>query len=170
VAAGPAGERVLVNFFYAQPVGHGIEALHYCLGHHTAEPAREISVALNSATAVELAGFCPFVAHTYAIEHPLRLNLPQRARTMAATRWAAHDAANPAGGRIALMPAGSGPAELYPSRGSWLAGRFSPIRHARSTASTSRSPSSSPWCRAATCSCPHTPASAWPRWPWAPRG
>jgi hypothetical protein len=25
-------ERVLVNFFYAQPVGHAIEALHYCLG------------------------------------------------------------------------------------------------------------------------------------------
>jgi hypothetical protein len=29
-------ERVLVNFFYAPPVGHAIEALHYCLGHHDA--------------------------------------------------------------------------------------------------------------------------------------
>jgi hypothetical protein len=25
-------ERLLVNFFYAQPVGHAVEALHYCLG------------------------------------------------------------------------------------------------------------------------------------------
>jgi hypothetical protein len=184
---------VLVNFFYAHPVGHAVEALHYCLGHHVADPAREISVALNAATAVELADFCPFVAHTYAIHHPLlepcpdsaarqasipadwdwvlddfrrhqdvqlqmfpglsdyyrtsderlraasgrttvaadppgyvphqqlRLDLPQAARTMAEARWAAHDAGDRNGGRIALMPAGSGPAALYPSRTSWLA-------------------------------------------------
>ncbi len=189
----PGGERVLVNFFYAPPVGHAIEALHYCLGHHVADPSREIAVALNAATAVELAGFCPFVAHTYPIEHPLletcrdsgarqagipeqwdwvlddfrrhqdvqlqmfpglrdyyrasderlhavrgrttvaadppgyaahqqlRLDLPETARTAAAARWAAHGAGDPAGERIALMPAGSGPAALYPSRTSWLA-------------------------------------------------
>jgi hypothetical protein len=64
-------ERLLVNFFYTPPVGHAVEALHYCLDHHLADPTREISVALNAATAVELAGFCPFVANTYAIEHPL---------------------------------------------------------------------------------------------------
>jgi hypothetical protein len=183
---------MLANFFYAHPVGHAIEALHYCLGHHVAEPAREISVALNAATAVELARLCSFVARTYAIEHSLldpcpdsaerqatipeqwdwvlddfrrhqdvqlqmfpglrdyyrasdrrlrvacgrttvaadppgyvphqqlRLELPQPARATAAARWAAHDG-DLAGGRIALMPAGSGPAELYPSRASWLA-------------------------------------------------
>jgi hypothetical protein len=187
------GERVLVNFFYAHPVGHAIEALHYCLGHHAADPGREISVALNAATAVELAGFCPFVAHAYAIAHPLlepcpdsaarqsaipqqwdwilddfrrhqdiqlqmfpglrdyyrasdgrlraargrttvaadppgyvphqqlRLDLPRAARAMAETRWAAHGSSDHSIGRIALMPAGSGPAELYPSRTSWLA-------------------------------------------------
>ncbi len=68
---GTSGERLLVNFFYAHPVGHAVEALHYCLGHHLADPRREVSVALNAATAVELAGFCPFVSETYAIEHPL---------------------------------------------------------------------------------------------------
>ena len=63
-------ERVLANFFYAQPVGHAVEALHYCLGHHAADPEREIAVALNADTAVGLAGYCPFVSASYAIEHP----------------------------------------------------------------------------------------------------
>ena len=63
-------ERVLVNFFYAQPVGHAVEALHYAHGHHAADPARELSVALNAATATELADLCPFVAHAYAVDHP----------------------------------------------------------------------------------------------------
>jgi hypothetical protein len=61
---------ILVNFFYAQPVGHAVEALHYAHGHHAADPARRISVALNAATAVELAELCPFVEHAYAIDHP----------------------------------------------------------------------------------------------------
>jgi hypothetical protein len=39
-------------------------------GHHKADPSREISVALNAATAVELADLCPFVENAYAIEHP----------------------------------------------------------------------------------------------------
>jgi hypothetical protein len=64
-------EGLLVNFFYAPPVGHVVEALHYCLGHHLADPTREVAVALNAASPVELAGFCPFVSETYAVEHPL---------------------------------------------------------------------------------------------------
>jgi len=64
------GDRLLVNFFYAQQLGHAIEALHYCLGYHAADRSREISVALNAATPVELAGYCPFLAGAYAIEHP----------------------------------------------------------------------------------------------------
>ena len=36
-----------------------------------ADPGAEVSVALNAATAVELARFCPFVARAYAIDHPL---------------------------------------------------------------------------------------------------
>ena len=63
-------DRMLVNFFYAQPVGHAVEALHYAHGHAVAVPGREVSVALNAATATELAGFCPFVSATYPIDHP----------------------------------------------------------------------------------------------------
>ena len=190
MAAAP-DERLLVNFFYAHPVGHAVEALHYCLGHHLADPAREVSVVLNAASAVELAAFCPFVSHAYAVEHPLlepcpdsaarqagiprrwdwilddfrraqdyqlelfpglrdyyltsdrlltatrgrsyvgarqpgyvphrqlRLELPEVARAAAARRFAAH-ADGSGGGRIALMPAGSGERWLYPSAGSWL--------------------------------------------------
>lgn len=62
--------RLLVNFFYAHPVGHAIEALRYCLGYHAADPALEIHVALNADTPVELAGCCPFVARAHAIRHP----------------------------------------------------------------------------------------------------
>jgi hypothetical protein len=64
-------ERVLVNFFYAQNVGHAVEAMHCCLGHYLADPSREICVALNAATPVEIAGFCPFVSQTFAVDHPL---------------------------------------------------------------------------------------------------
>lgn len=64
-------ERLLVNFFYAHNLGHAVEALHYCLGHHLADPTREVAVALNSATAVELADFCPFVSQAFAVDHPL---------------------------------------------------------------------------------------------------
>ncbi len=81
-----AAERVLVNFFYAQPVGHAVEALHYCLGHHVADPTREIGVVLNAATAVELAGLCPFVAESYAIDHPLLEPCATRPRAWPAFR------------------------------------------------------------------------------------
>ncbi|HJS96559.1 MAG TPA: hypothetical protein VJ741_19990 [Solirubrobacteraceae bacterium] len=63
-------ERLLVNFFYSHAVGHAVEALHYCLGHHTAAPDRAVSVVLNAATACELAEYCPFVECWYPIEHP----------------------------------------------------------------------------------------------------
>jgi hypothetical protein len=63
-------ERLLVNFFYAHPVGHAIEALHYCNGYHEADSSLEIAVALNAATPVELASLCAFPVAAYAIEHP----------------------------------------------------------------------------------------------------
>jgi hypothetical protein len=63
-------ECLLLNFFYAYPVGHAVEALHYCHGHHAADPEREISVVLNAETPVRLTDFCPFVASAYAIAHP----------------------------------------------------------------------------------------------------
>jgi len=86
---GEAGDRLLVNFFYAPPVGHTIEALHYCLGHHLADPAREVSVVLNAAGAVELAGFCPFVSNVHAVDHPLLEPCPDSAARQAGIprRW-----------------------------------------------------------------------------------
>ncbi len=60
---------LLVNFWYAHPVGHAVEALRYCLGYHRADPSRRISLLLNGATATELAGLCPFVERTYAVPY-----------------------------------------------------------------------------------------------------
>jgi hypothetical protein len=77
-------ERLLVNFFYAHPVGHAIEALHYCQGHHAAAPERSVSVALNAASAFELAWYCPFVDSAYAIEHPFVERSRDSARALAA--------------------------------------------------------------------------------------
>ena len=64
-------ERLLVNFFYSHAAGHAVEALHYyCLGHQAANPERAVSLALNAASARELAGYCPLVERCYAIDHP----------------------------------------------------------------------------------------------------
>jgi hypothetical protein len=54
-------ERLLVNFFYAHPVGHATEAFHYC----------------------------PFVSHAFAIDHPLLERCPDSAARQAAIppRW-----------------------------------------------------------------------------------
>ena len=86
---GGSRERLLVNFFYAPPVGHAVEALHYCLGHHLADPEREVSVVLNSASAVELACFCPFVSEAFAVEHPMLEPCPDSAARQASIprRW-----------------------------------------------------------------------------------
>ena len=62
--------RLLVNHFYAQPVGHAIEALHYANGYHAADPELEIAVALNAATPVELASYCPAVRTAWKAREP----------------------------------------------------------------------------------------------------
>jgi hypothetical protein len=64
-------ESVLVNFVYAQPVGHAIEALHYSLGYHAADPSRRIGVMLNADTPAEMATWCPFIDEV----HTIRLDL-----------------------------------------------------------------------------------------------
>src|SRR5690625_7135541 len=65
------GERVLVSHFYAHPVGHAVEALHYAHGHWGFDTSREVSVLLNARTPVELAGLCPWVTQAYGVDHPL---------------------------------------------------------------------------------------------------
>jgi hypothetical protein len=58
---------VLVNFVYCSPVGHAIEALHYCHGYHRSDPDLRIGLALNADTPAELAALCPYVGDVYQI-------------------------------------------------------------------------------------------------------
>ena len=78
----PTGERILVDFFYAQPVGHVIEALHHCLALHRADPRRSISLLLNAAAPTELGELCPFVRATYAIEASFVEPAPEAERSL----------------------------------------------------------------------------------------
>jgi hypothetical protein len=63
-------DRLLVDFFYAQQLGHAIEALQYCVGHAAAVPGREVSALLNAATPTELATWCPAVSAVFAVDAP----------------------------------------------------------------------------------------------------
>jgi len=62
-----APETLLVNYWYAHPVGHALEGLRYALGYKTANPELQVSLLLNGATAVELARLCPFIDQVYAV-------------------------------------------------------------------------------------------------------
>jgi hypothetical protein len=79
----PAGERILVDFFYAHPVGHAIEAIHHCLALHLADPSREIALVLNAATPTELAEWCPFISAVYAVDAPFLEAAPGAADSLA---------------------------------------------------------------------------------------
>jgi hypothetical protein len=70
-----APESVLVNFFYANPIGHAVEAFRYCLGYHRADPGREVSLVLNADSGTGLAPFCPFVERVYPVRYPF-IDLP----------------------------------------------------------------------------------------------
>ena len=59
--------NLLVNHWYAHPVGHAVEALRYALGYRLADPDLSISVLLNGAAPAELGGCCPFLERTYAV-------------------------------------------------------------------------------------------------------
>jgi hypothetical protein len=58
---------LLVNFVYCPPVGHAIEALHYCHGYHRADPGLRIGLVLNADTPTELAALCPYVDVVYPV-------------------------------------------------------------------------------------------------------
>jgi hypothetical protein len=60
-------KRLLVNYWYAPPVGHAIEGLRYALGYHVANRELRVSLLLNAATPVELARCCPFLDDVYAV-------------------------------------------------------------------------------------------------------
>jgi hypothetical protein len=61
------GRSLLVNFVYCPPVGHTIEALHYCHGYHRADPGLRIGLALNADSPTELATLCPYIADVYPV-------------------------------------------------------------------------------------------------------
>jgi hypothetical protein len=56
-----------VNFVYCPPVGHTIEALHYCHGYHRADPGLRIGLALNADSPTELATLCPYITDVYPV-------------------------------------------------------------------------------------------------------
>lgn len=58
---------MLVNFVYCHPVGHMIEALHYCHGYHRASPGLRIGLAVHAGTPTELAGLCPYIGDVYPV-------------------------------------------------------------------------------------------------------
>jgi len=62
-------DTLLVDFWYAHPVGHAVEALRYALGYHRADPTLRISLVLNASTATELASCCPFVERVYPVRY-----------------------------------------------------------------------------------------------------
>jgi len=62
-----AGVQLLINYWYAPPIGHAVEGLRYALGYHAANPDWKVSLLLNAATPTELAGCCPFVERVYAV-------------------------------------------------------------------------------------------------------
>jgi hypothetical protein len=61
------GRSVLVNFVYCPPVGHAIEALHYCHGYHRADPELRIGLVLNADSPTDLARLCPFISDVYPV-------------------------------------------------------------------------------------------------------
>ena len=76
------GTSILLDFFYAQPVGHAIEALHHALALHRADPTRELSLLLNAATPTELATCCAFITATYPVRAPFVEPAPDADRSL----------------------------------------------------------------------------------------
>jgi hypothetical protein len=64
-----AKERLIVNYWYAHPIGHAIEGLRYCLGYHSADPKLTVALLLNAATPVELSAYVDFIDETYAVPY-----------------------------------------------------------------------------------------------------
>jgi hypothetical protein len=59
---------LLVNHWYSHAVGHVIEALRVCQGYHAADPTLRISLVLNGASPVEIAGCVPFLENVYGAQ------------------------------------------------------------------------------------------------------
>lgn len=62
-------ERLLVNYWYAHPVGHAIEGLRFCLGYKAAQPDAQVSVLINGASPTQLADCCPFIDQVFPVPY-----------------------------------------------------------------------------------------------------
>jgi hypothetical protein len=91
-----AAGSILVNFFEAHNFGHVIEALHYCLGHHRANPESPLSVLLNALAPTELAGLCPFIKTVHPVQLP---GYPENASDLRALGHGGH-LSNPSPGFV----------------------------------------------------------------------
>jgi len=58
---------LLVNYWYAHPVGHAVEGMRHALGYHAADSELSVSLLLNGATPLELARLCPFLDRVYGV-------------------------------------------------------------------------------------------------------
>ena len=89
------GRSLLVNFVYCPPVGHTIEALHYCHGYHRADPGLRIGLALNADSPTELATLCAYIADVYPVAldvfDPARLGPASLDRIPAGWDWVVDD-------------------------------------------------------------------------------
>lgn len=103
----PDERWLLVNFVFCHPVGHLIEALHYCHGYHYADPELRIALALNADTPTELAALCPFVSEVY----PVRIDVFDAGQDLASLdaiptgwRWVVDDARGHLGNMRQVFP------------------------------------------------------------------
>ncbi|MGR6964751.1 hypothetical protein ACU610_09860 [Geodermatophilus sp. URMC 61] len=101
-------DTLLVDFFYAQQLGHAVEALQYCVGHAAAVPGREVSVLLNAATPIELATWCPTVSAVFPVDGPFLEADPAAGERLAAVPrdwdWVVDDARRHQSFQLDLFP------------------------------------------------------------------
>ncbi len=67
--SGRERDRLLVNYWYAHPLGHALEGLRYCLGYHSPDPNLSVNLLLNAGTPVELATYVDFIDETYGVPY-----------------------------------------------------------------------------------------------------
>ncbi|RFU21491.1 hypothetical protein [Geodermatophilus marinus] len=101
-------DRLLVDFFYAQQLGHAVEALQYCVGHAAAVPGREVSLLLNAATPTELATWCAAVRAVHPVRQPFLEPAPGAAAALAGVPrdwdWVVDDARRHQPFQLELFP------------------------------------------------------------------
>ncbi|SDN01574.1 hypothetical protein SAMN05660642_03802 [Geodermatophilus siccatus] len=101
-------DRLLVDFFHAQQLGHAVEALQHCVGHAAALPGREVSVLLDATTPTELATWCPALSAVFPVDGPFLEADPAAAQRLAAVPrdwdWVVDDTRRHQPSRLDVFP------------------------------------------------------------------